>query len=254
MVIACKHQLFYDPINDPIQPNEMFTKRPLFFPRISKPRQRYIQLMLLTELCKVFCISDEDWYANLREYVCLYGRDILSQNELRFWKRCLAGNYELIPQIGFQLCFHEYCMQCIPLYPEHLNYRLLSVLHQGGYCRFYHWNKRKLQTVSKQLCPQYKKEVRKYKVAWQKPELRGAALEKILLQLAEHISLDLSVFRDSDRYDQEELKLLALETLFQIQIRRDAIEVLLKGFQRVYEVSLYSACGTHLKPIMKDDT
>lgn len=256
MVMACKHQMFEDPVDDTIQPCEILTKRPMFFPRISKPKQRYIQLMFLSELRKIFRISNEDWYTNLREYICLYGGTILSQNELKFWNRYLAKNYELIPQIGFQLCFHKHCMQCIPLYPAHLNYRPCSKLHLGGYYEFCLKIEKKLQTVSKELCQQHKKEVSQYKVAWNKPEFRGAKLENLLLQLAKQIPLNLSDFTDSDNpdYDQEELKLLVLETVLQLQIRRDAISVLLEGFSRVYRVPLVSACRTCLKPTVTDNT
>ena len=245
--MACQRNIFKDPIGDLIQPNEILTQNPLWFPRIDKACQRYAQLSLLDSLCQIFCLSDDEEKENLREFVSVYGKSMLSWEEILFWRRHLKGNYEFLPQIGFQLCFLNYCEQCVQPHYEHLNYRPFSKLHQGGYYRFYRRNRKALRTMSQQVCPKNRSAVHQYKVAWGKPALRGSELEKLLLQLAQHISFDISSLRSIRRYDLRELELLVLETVLQMQIRQDAIETLMKGFSTIYQVPLAVAHNNCLK-------
>lgn len=111
MIMACQRNIFKDPIGDLIQSNEILTQNPLWFPRIDKACQRYAQLSLLDSLCQIFCLSDDEEKENLREFVSVYGKSMLSWEEILFWRRHLKGNYEFLPQIGFQLCFLNYCEQ-----------------------------------------------------------------------------------------------------------------------------------------------
>ena len=247
MIMACQRNIFKDPIGDLIQPNEILTQNPLWFPRIDKACQRYAQLSLLDSLCQIFCLSDDEEKENLREFVSVYGKSMLSWEEILFWRRHLKGNYEFLPQIGFQLCFLNYCEQCVQPHYEHLNYRPFSKLHQGGYYRFYRRNRKALRTMSQQVCPKNRSSVHQHKVAWGKPALRGSELEKLLLQLAQHISFDISSLRSIRRYDLRELELLVLETVLQMQIRQDAIETLMKGFSTIYQVPLAVAHNNCLK-------
>lgn len=243
MVMACQDKIFQDLINDAVQPCDILTKAPLWFPRIDQAKQRYAQLCLLHDLCQILCLSSEETLANMREYVGLYGKGMLCLEELTLWRHLLGENYERLPQIGFQLCFFDYCMQCVPSRYEHLNYHPLSKLHQGGYYRFYRENEQLLRELSKQRCPQNKPAVNRYKAAWTKPELRGKALEALLLQLEETLPIDLSLFRIDEDCDRNELRLLVLETILQMQIERDATAALIKGFSTIYQVPLATACG-----------
>lgn len=260
MVMACSQRVFSDPVDDTIQPSEILTvKHLLQFSRVDQAKQRCAQLVLLKTLCEIMELPLDAEVENLKEYLFLYGKTVLSFDELKIWRRWLKGNYELLPQIGLPLCFLNYCAQCVPPQYKKLNYRIASRLRSGGYHRFYRKNRQILVSLSRQRNLLHRSSVDKYRQVWSNPRLGYDEREKVLENLLKEIPIDLSEFDkktlDFSEFGKEpdsnskreaetkELKHLILETILQMQIRRDAIQTLLEGFSILYDFPLAKAYG-----------
>lgn len=236
MMMACQRKVFRDPADDDtaIPPNEILNRSPLCFPKIALAKQRYAQLSFLISACKALETSEGSIKENLKEFVGVYGNSILSYDEITFWRQQLKDNYEALPQIGFQLCFLNYCEQCVPPYYEKLNYCSGSKLQRGGYHNFFVKNRRRLHFLSKHLFEDNQSIVRKYRALWKRPEKRDDELKKLLSRLADRIPLNPSLFCDWEQYKQEELTFLVWETMLQMEVRKNARKNLLSWFSKCY--------------------
>ena len=214
---------------------------PPAFKGINRAKQRYEELLLLESLCRVF---DVDKIQNLSEYLKLRGKQIYSRDEYVFWCKVLHGKYERLPQIGFQLCYINYCTQCLPPNYATLCYVSTSALHLGGYYEFWLKNKNRIFRAARDLP---KQDIYAYKVLWGKPRSNAEAI-RTMIQQSSLMKIDLKDYIVDPQYDPEELKCLLVETMLRIRLYREARCALLKAFCTIGSFPLVNAVYHRLEP------
>lgn len=90
-------------------------KSPYFGKSIAPSQQRLRYLNLLRTLCIQLEISEENTAHNLNDFVCFFGWQKMSDEELRQWRTLTwRYGYENIPAVGVSLRMYEYGMECLP--------------------------------------------------------------------------------------------------------------------------------------------
>lgn len=196
---------------------------PIFDSRYSKRKQRYFQLVLLRQLCDVLSIDKEGRMDNWKQYLAWQGTNILSIEEVQFWKQQLGQEYDRLPVIGFQLCCTDYIADCIPLHLERLSYDRTSTLHRGGYHEFWIQNQQHIRSESEDLRKQHPQILKQYQKFWNKPKEYYFECKTWFGTVLEHdIYIDLSKFDEVPACNEDELRRLVLETELQLCINKDA--------------------------------
>ena len=238
MVLSCRRQIAHA---TEIQFNTI--NFPVVFTGVGSAKQRYEELRLLEQLCEVFNLTPRELIRNAEEYIKFQGKQIQSRDEYVFWCRCLQRRYEQLPAIGFQLCYINYCTQCLYPHYETLCYSPASSLHLGGYYQFWKSNKFQLRKMALQLCNKNQKDIASYKKVWGDPEATNEKIrEKIKKFTTIEVRTDALVFTQNKiEQDLDELKSLIVETIIRIYLYRKARKLLLKSFKVNGDFSLVDA-------------
>ena len=238
MVLSCRRQIAHA---TEIQFNTI--NFPVVFTGVGSAKQRYEELRLLEQLCEVFNLTPRELIRNAEEYIKFQGKQIQSRDEYVFWCRCLQRRYEQLPAIGFQLCYINYCTQCLYPHYETLCYSPASSLHLGGYYQFWKSNKFQLRKMALQLCNKNQKDIASYKKVWGDPEATNEKIrEKIKKFTTIEVRTDALVFTQNKiEQDLDELKSLIVETIIRIYLYRKARKLLLKSFKVIGDFSLVDA-------------
>ena len=213
---------------------------PVVFNGVARAKQRYEELRLLEQLCKSFHLTPDEYIRSAKEYIKFQGKQIRSRDEYIFWCKYLKRKYEHLPAIGFQLCYINYCTQCLYPHYETLCYSSASSLHLGGYYYFLKLNKHYIHKLALQLSKEHRNEINMYKKFWVKPESTNAIIRKVIEQFTS-IKIDFDKFIINDIYDYDELKCLIVETVIRIYLCRKSRRILLKRFKIIGGFSLINA-------------
>lgn len=235
MILQCGRQVICS--NDiEFEGEELF---PCFIARISKVSQRYEQINLLDKLHQILELTEEERLESWNLYLACQGKEIRSIEESAFWRKLLSKNdgpnteieYERLPAIGFQLCFLDYCDECLPPHYEKLSYQLLSKAQQGGYDEFL---KRNYAQITGLSCIVERQDVDEYIKRWNAPENSNEERRKFLKEICsrhpEYTVMELC--------PDEEYQCLVMETAIQMYVRKRAKEKILKWFDQTYSCYL----------------
>ena len=114
----------------------------------SVAKQRFARIKLLDEVHVALELSNYSCAKSWNTYFSLQGKEILSEEEFVFWRDKLRGNYELLPVIGFQLCFLDFCSDCMSPHPERLAYSSFRVVYDNSFHDFYVQNSSAIRKLS----------------------------------------------------------------------------------------------------------
>ena len=234
MVLCCGRRL---PLGSEVEIPKQ-TNGPYFLERLSRPKQRFEQLLLLDELCNIFCANGDDRYHNWNQFLIWQGKNIASEDEYNFWN-FQKKNFEFIPEaIMFQLLCREYLSECFPIYIENLAYTSCSKLHLGAFLRFWKENHPEICKQAFDFEQQHPRPIKEYFKLWKGKKAESYFFEGTpwLNNLLEKPGISLQNFQVPPDVDLQELKRLILETEFRICISRRAQEKLARLLCAVYEL------------------
>ena len=125
-----------------------YNESPYFGKSIAPSQQRLRYLKLLCTLCTQLEISEEDTAHNLNDFICFFGWQKMSDEEVWLW-RALARQYgyENIPAVGLSLRLYEYGMECLPASYFDLSCRMIRPLQQDAFLRLCRKNETHLQSA-----------------------------------------------------------------------------------------------------------
>lgn len=224
MTIICSSAILLD------QDCEFHKERAPFYDNcLKKAPQRYQQLQLLDCLCSIFSVGEDGKYQNWREFLHWQGDAILSREEEQFWRKQLHGDYELLPEIGFQLCCLDYFRSCLPVSVKYLSYTPCSDLHLGKYQKFWEKNHSLIQKQAALFGKEHPELVKRYQKLFDTPKGYFSKCRQWLDDVVEKGRYpDMSDFMSVTECNGQELQRLLLETELQICLRMKARKALAK--------------------------
>ena len=121
---------------------------PYFGKSIAPSQQRLRYLKLLCTLCTQLEISEEDTAHNLNDFICFFGWQKMSDEEVWLWRSlALQYGYENIPAVGVSLRMYEYGMDCLPASYFDLSCRLIRPLKQEAFLELCRKNEAQLRSA-----------------------------------------------------------------------------------------------------------
>lgn len=229
MALACKRNITHR------WSSEIELLFPCSFSEVLPVRQRLGELKLMDKLHQILKLTEEERLESWNLYLACQGKEIHNVEESAFWRKLLSKNdgpntvieYERLPAIGFQLCFLDYCDECLPPHYEKLSYQLLSKAQQGGYDEFL---KRNYAQITGLSCIVERQDVDEYIKRWNAPEYSNEERRKFLKEICsrhpEYTVMELC--------PDEEYQCLVMETAIQMYVRKRAKEKILKWFDQTY--------------------
>lgn len=232
--------------NIKIELGEIF---PNYSNQTSVAKQRFAQIKLLDEVHAALELSDDSCAKSWNTYFSLQrkelqgkklqGREILSEDELLFWRDKLQGRYELLPIIGFQLCFLDFCSDCMSPHPERLAYSSFRVVYDNPFHDFYVQNSSAIRKLSVSILEHSDSHVgeivRQYRKLWKEPKTRSEEIRRTIRPLRELLQKDTDLF---ERAPSEDIIELTIEVAIRLSFIMKAQDKLTEWFDKIYECSL----------------
>ena len=172
-------------------------------------------------------------------YFSLQGKEILSEEEFVFWRDKLHGNYELLPVIGFQLCFLDFCDDCMSPHPERLAYSSFRVVYDNPFHDFYVQNSSAIRKLSVSILEHSDSHVgeivRQYRKLWKEPKTRSEEIRRTIRPLRELLQKDTALF---ELAPSEDIIELTIEVAIRLSFIMKAQDKLTEWFDKIYGCSL----------------
>lgn len=202
---------------------------------VCKAKQRLNQIKLLDMIHSALNLPWALCVKSWNEYLLRQGKAIQSACELSFWLDKLRGDYEKLPIIGFQLCFMDFCRDCMSPHIERLSYASLSEAQNTAFLQFYFNNPSTLQDVSAQLAKrqdcEVKKSINEYCAWWKSPGKSNKQRREVIQSLYERLQNDTGlVFQEQS----DEFNLLAIEAAIRLLTIEKAQDKLVDWFDKTY--------------------
>ena len=213
---------------------KQFTQR-TFFSRIGEAKQRLAQLNLLKKMSDTLNLPIKDQMENYREFLLKQGIEMLSREEMLFWRKLLHKKYELLPLIGFQLCYINYARESLPYHFQTLACKISSSW-RTKYHEYYVAHRKELKRDALDKKELYQEAKKKYKKLWKDASIRTDEMLEFLEQECKRIN-DI----DSMTPEEQSYQCPILETKLRMLLREEALQKLFDGFCNVYGYSLHYA-------------
>ena len=173
------------------------------------------------------------------EYLLRQGKAIQSACELSFWLDKLRGDYKKLPIIGFQLCFMDFCRDCMSPHIERLSYASLSEAQNTAFPQFYFNNPSKLQEISTHLAKcqdcEVKKSINEYCAWWKSPRKSNRQRREVIQSLYERLRNDTEL---AFQEQSDEFNLLAIEAAIRLLTIEKAQDKLVDWFDKTYDCAI----------------
>ena len=226
----------FDPTKEEICNSQLM--QPTFFPRIKKAKQRLEQIKLLKEMSDALNLSVKDQMENYREFLLKQGIKILSRTEALFWRKVLHKRYELLPLVGFQLCYINYAREAVPHHLETLACEVSScwrTQYHGYYVAHRKELKRdaKMNAETQDSAEDYSSAKKSYAKMWNDASQSTDAMLGFLDATCKKLNATVEMTPEERDY-----QIPILETKLRMLLRDEAIQTLFDHFQNAYGVSL----------------
>ena len=210
---------------------------------ISKEKQRLAQIRLLDALHTALNLPQDLQAKSWNEYFLLQGKDILSLEELEFWRDKLQTNYEALPIIGFQLCFLDFCNDCMSPHLEPLSYVSIDEIQKLEFYEFHQRNLSEIHALSERLSNhqdvRVQKIIQRYCRLWKSSESaneeQNEKRRKAILPLRELLQNDTRLFNVSQ---PDGILYLSIEAAIRLAVIKKAREKLVLWFDKTYLCSI----------------
>lgn len=232
----------FDPTKEEICNRQLM--QPTFFPRIKKAKQRLEQIKLLKEMSETLNLSVEGQMENYREFLLKQGIEILSRTEALFWRKILHKRYELLPLVGFQLCYINYAREAVPHHLETLACEVSSCW-RTRYHGYYVAHRKELKHDAKMnaetqgSAKDYSSAKKAYAKIWNDASQSTDAMLGFLDAKCKKLNATVKMTTEEQKY-----QIPILETKLRMLLRDEAIQTLFDHFQNAYGCSLNNALKT----------
>lgn len=206
-----------------------------FFPRIDYVKQRLLQISLLKQMSDTLNLSVKDQMENYREFLLRCGIEILSREETLLWRKILHKKYELLPLIGFQLCYINYAKESVPYHLETLACKASSCW-RTKYHGYYITHKKELKRDALNNKERYQNAKKEYEKLWKDASTSTEKMLGFLEQECKKIN-----DTESMTTEEQEYQCPILETKLRMLLREEAIQKLFDSFCKAYSYSLHNA-------------
>ena len=206
-----------------------------FFPRIDYVKQRLLQISLLKQMSDTLNLSVKDQMENYREFLLRCGIEILSREETLLWRKILHKKYELLPLIGFQLCYINYARESVPYHLETLACKASSCW-RTKYHGYYITHKKELKRDALNNKERYQDAKKEYEKLWKDASTSTEKMLGFLEQECKKIN-----DTESMTTEEQEYQCPILETKLRMLLREEAIQKLFDSFCKAYSYSLHNA-------------
>ena len=210
--------------------------------RISKEKQRLAEIRLLDTLHTALNLPQDLQVESWNQYFLFQGKGILGAKELAFWRDKLQTNYEALPIIGFQLCFLDFCNDCMSPHCERLSYASIFEVRNVNFYEFYQSHFSEIDELSMCLYEHYERQndsgqklIKNYCKLWKSPKSGNEERRKAILPLRELLQNDSRLF---DMSQSDEVLDLSIEAAIRLAVIKKAREKLASWFDKTYSCSI----------------
>ena len=216
-----------------------------------KENQRFRQIKLFDAIHDAMDLSRDLRVKSWNEYFLRRGKEIRSEEELRFWRDKIKGDYECLPIIGFQLCFLDYCRDCMSPHLEWLSYSSVIMAAHHVFSNFYHRNEYAVQNFAARIAghtnDDVKSAVENYRKLWKSPGSGIQERRNAVQPLIELLKNDGALFPviqsdNSPGFQPEELMYLTVEAAVRMVFVTRAQDKLARWFDETYGCSVGKIC------------
>ena len=197
----------------------------------------YGLIRLLDKFHNIYELNMDERVHSWNDFFHYEGRDILSDDEVTFWRKYLGDKYDRLPAIGFQLYFVDCVESCMPIYRERLQayMKIDGAIKEYMDCvknikEFYDEESREITEVINK----HQLDLIEFQSAWSDPSYNTFYYYRLLNSFLVFFS-NCSIMRE---LPNERCKVLELEVILRIYQNRQAKNKMYNWFKEIYGCSL----------------